>query len=230
MEIALATEPGSPSVPNEDFAVAAPGVVIVLDGVTRFPGTETGCVHGTPWFVRQLGTALLGRMAEPETPLVDAVVGAIDDVASRHSDTCDLTHPATPATTLALLRERDRQVDYLLLADSVILLEQGDELHVVTEVRNTAIVRADPAAPGHAITGSVPRGGLRRAAVLTDGATRLVDLFRLEDWRACLDALDRNGPERLIRRVRDIERSDPERRRWPRVKPYDDATAVLCRF
>lgn len=230
MEIALATEPGSPSVANEDFAVVAPGLVVVLDGVTRLPGTETGCVHGTSWFVRELGTETLRRLAEPEIRLVAAVAAAIDAVAARHRDTCDLAHPAGPSTTLAVLRERDRQVDYLLLADSVILLERARELHVITEIHNTAVVRADPVAPHRAITGSVPRDDLRRAAVLTDGATRLVDLFELEDWRACLDIMDRNGPEGLIRRVRDVERSDPGGRRWPRVKPQDDATAVFCRF
>ncbi|MQA83450.1 MAG: hypothetical protein GEV03_02155 [Streptosporangiales bacterium] len=230
MEIELATEAGSSSVVNEDFVVAVPGLVVVLDGVTRPPGTQTGCVHGTPWFVRQLGAAMLRRLVEPETPLVDAAAEAIEEVAARHADACDLTHPATPSTTLALLRERDGRVEYLLLGDSVILLERGSGLDVVTEVRNTAIVQADPAAPDRAITGSVPRGDLRRAAVLTDGASRFVDLFEFGDWRACLDLLDRDGPGGLIRHVREAERSDPTGRRWPRAKPCDDATAVLCRF
>jgi hypothetical protein len=37
MRVALATEPGTPGRPNEDFAAVAPGAAVLLDGATTFP-------------------------------------------------------------------------------------------------------------------------------------------------------------------------------------------------
>jgi hypothetical protein len=62
--------------------------------------------------------------------------------------------------------------------------------------------------------------------VLTDGAARIVEPFRITDWNGLLDILSSAGPRQLLREVRRIEASDPEARRWPRYKPTDDATVV----
>ena len=80
----------------------------------------------------------------------------------------------------------------------------------------------------YALTGTVYSQEFRRVAVLSDGAARLVSLFRAMDWPEFLDSLEKIGPAALIERLRDIERSDPDGQRWPRDSIYDDATAVLC--
>jgi hypothetical protein len=90
------------------------------------------------------------------------------------------------------------------------------------------IAGADPDAAGHALAGSVPRDGLARAALLTDGASRFTEVLGLGDWPALLDVLEQAGPAGLIRRVRAAEDSDPAGVRWPRFKHHDDATAALC--
>jgi hypothetical protein len=52
MRAALATEPGSPDAANEDWGgVLAPGLAVVLDGLSAPDGTGTGCRHGIPWYV-----------------------------------------------------------------------------------------------------------------------------------------------------------------------------------
>jgi hypothetical protein len=71
-------------------------------------------------------------------------------------------------------------------------------------------------------------GGLQRGAVLSDGATRLVDRFGLLDWPSFLDVLAKHGPDAIIQRVRAAEDSDPDGRRWPRGKRHDDASAAFC--
>jgi hypothetical protein len=76
----------------------------------------------------------------------------------------------------------------------------------------------------------VQAGEHRRAALLSDGATRLVDRFGVMAWPGLFDVLDREGPYSLIMQTREAESSDPEGRRWPRSKRHDDATAVLCRI
>ncbi|MGX6604850.1 hypothetical protein ACWKSP_22380 [Micromonosporaceae bacterium Da 78-11] len=84
----------------------------------------------------------------------------------------------------------------------------------------------DPAAAEHAITGSVPLRDIEDVAVMTDGATRIVDPFGLMEWSGFLRLLREQGPASLIRRVRGAEVSDPDGQRWPRNKRSDDATIL----
>jgi len=74
----------------------------------------------------------------------------------------------------------------------------------------------------------VPRTQLRAAAVLSDGASRLVDRFGLARWEEVLKTLDTLGPRELLRQVREAEMGDLDGSRWPRGKAHDDATAVYC--
>jgi len=107
MHAAIATQAGSPESANEDWAgVAAPGLAVVLDGLSAPDGTGTGCRHGTPWFVSQLGPRLLTLAADPANSPADALAEAIRQVAGLHPG-CDLTHPGTPSATLVMLRALD---------------------------------------------------------------------------------------------------------------------------
>ena len=78
------------------------------------------------------------------------------------------------------------------------------------------------------VTGTIPLTRVRRVALLTDGAARAVDPFGLFDRRGVLNLLGAEGPDALIGRVRQIERTDPEATRWPRNKASDDATVAFC--
>ncbi|MCP9954464.1 hypothetical protein LUX33_42780 [Actinomadura madurae] len=157
-----ATDQGSPERLNEDFVAAAAGAVVVLDGCGLPLGTDLGCVHGTAWYARSLGTRLLARMLDgagppagspvgpPEgahrpgtRPLVARLAGAIADVAAAHRLSCDLRVPTTPAATVLALRLRGELVDYLVLADSTVLLEGGDGVREITG--GTSYAAADPA-------------------------------------------------------------------------------------
>lgn len=86
------------------------------------------------------------------------------------------------------------------------------------------VAAADPRAAGHALSGVEDAGLVKRAALLTDGAARLVTTFHFTDWPGCLDLLALEGPAQAIRQVREAELSDPDLIRWPRSKQHDDAT------
>jgi hypothetical protein len=263
MHAAIATQAGSPDAANEDWAgVAVPGLAVVLDGLSAPDGTGTGCRHGTPWYVSQLGPRLLALAADPARSLADA----IRQVASLHPG-CDLHHPGTPSATVVLLRALEERADYLALADATLLLDTSEGLQVVTDervnqlagkeraaanqvpvgsalklrrraqltraLRRTRnrpggywVAAADPQAASQAVTGTVPGKSLQRAVLLSDGASRLVDLFELATWEELLALLDESGPDELLRQVRAAEAVDPEGRQWPRTKRSDDATAV----
>lgn len=132
MRIELATAPGDPARPNEDYAsVALPasgrgGALVLLDGVTP-PRGAYGCLHSVPWFTARLGGAL-GELSvsRPELALPDVLFKAILRTADAHRATCDLSHPRTPQATVVLVRWDDAQVEHLVLSDSVLLLTAPD--------------------------------------------------------------------------------------------------------
>jgi hypothetical protein len=79
MRAAIATQAGVQVTAHEDWAgVLVPGLAVVLDGLSAPDGTGTGCRHGTPWYVSQLGPRLLALAADPSRSLADALAEAVD--------------------------------------------------------------------------------------------------------------------------------------------------------
>lgn len=89
---------------------------------------------------------------------------------------------------------------------------------------------AIPSAAEHALCGSLPISDGLCVAAMTDGAARLVDLFEAQSWPDALQELRKSGPDRWIRRVRDLEATDASLIRWPRYKISDDAALARCTF
>jgi hypothetical protein len=84
-----------------------------------------------------------------------------------------------------------------------------------------------------AVTGAMTLRGpdrVRRAALLTDGASCVVEEFELFGWRELLAVLTADGPLALIERVRAAELDDYDGHTRPRYKRHDDANAALCLF
>lgn len=153
MRVTGVSTPTRPFKENEDWLGSGPGVVVVLDGCGRPDSiadeTERGCVHGLPWYVKTLGTALLRGAGDPATPLDDALATAIAETATAHHGRCDLRHPSTPASTVVILRENRRNVEYLVLSDSTVAIDDGSpEPIVVTDDRVSRIPFPEPDAAG----------------------------------------------------------------------------------
>ena len=131
-QVSVASEPGNPGVRNDDWAGAtASGIAVVVDGVTE--SGETGCVHGTAWYVHQLGSRIIASAGTRARTLADSLAEAIAEVRAGHGGGCDLSHPGSPAATVAALRVRDDVVEYLVLSDAVVVLDTGPEPLVVTD-------------------------------------------------------------------------------------------------
>jgi serine/threonine protein phosphatase PrpC len=64
--------------------------------------------------------------------------------------------------------------------------------------------------------------------LLSDGFYRLVDVYQRYSYETLLGAAQRRGLAPLSAELQAIEAADPECRRYPRLKPRDDATAVLA--
>jgi hypothetical protein len=226
--VVLATAAGTPGWPNEDFAAVAPGAAVLLDGATTMPrGTPTGCVHGVAWYARTLGVTLLAALtADLYTGLADALAASIADVRDRHAGTCDLDNPSTPAATVTAVRAEPGRFSYLALSDSSIAADYagGRPPQIITDDHRAA--RASPEVAARARTGTIGLDGLRGIALLSDGATRITDLYGLVGWPELLATVRDRGPRALIAEVRAAETGDAAGQRWPRTKISDDATLV----
>jgi hypothetical protein len=276
MTVRLASEPAPGRPANEDAGFTVDGLVGVLDGVSVPDGVWSGCMHGPAWYVQRLSAHLVdGYRRDPVTPLPRLLAFAIEAVRGDHGGACELDHPGTPASTVCLLKDAGERIEYLVLADSPLVLDRGD-IEVITDdrfaravagireaalsavtaldssehaarVREVAaqrqrltnrpggywIAAANPAAAYEAVTGTAQLRGpdrVRRAALLTDGASDAVERYELLDWRGLLDLLTASGPGQLIRRVREAENADGAGLARPRYKRHDDATAALCAF
>lgn len=255
----VVSEPGAAGRPNEDFAaVGVPasgqgGCLVVLDGVTP-PRTETGCLHSVPWFTARLGGALTElTVSRPDLTPAEILARAIARTAEAHALTCDLSHPRTPQATVVLVRWSAGSVEYLVLSDSVLLLESADgsvvpvvddrlallpRAALATDALVDATLRnkeggfftaaADPSVADRAVTGTVPADEIHSLAALTDGAARWVEKFHEGGWAQCLRLVRKEGARELVDRVRALEAADRQERAWlGRSKTHDDATVVF---
>ncbi|MFE6038566.1 integrase [Streptomyces sp. NPDC056452] len=82
------------------------------------------------------------------------------------------------------------------------------------------VAKNDPRAADEAITGSCPAHGLSAAALLSNGASRVVDRFGLTDWPGAMALLASSGPAEVVRRVRQAEARH--------AVAADDATIAYC--
>ncbi len=82
------------------------------------------------------------------------------------------------------------------------------------------VAKDDPRAADEAVTGSVPIAGLTAAALLSNGAARFVERFRLAGWPEVMSVLASAGPVGVIHGVRRAEASHGV--------PSDDATITHC--
>ncbi|MGW1322680.1 integrase [Streptomyces antibioticus] len=136
MNVALASLPSKPGQANEDFAAAAAGAAVLLDGV-GVAGADTGCTHGIAWFSSTLGGLLLSTItAHPDRPLAECLADSIRVVRSLHEDSCDLTYRASPTSTVVAVRADAGALEYLVLGDSTLLLaDQDGKTTAITDQR-----------------------------------------------------------------------------------------------
>ncbi len=178
------------------------------------PWTPTATVVA----IRVRGGELEHLVLADSSLILTSVGGAIQVVTDRRLDT------ALHGTRSALREVPLRHPDYAAAF--------RDHMAAVQSRRNSAggfwVAAADPAVADHALTGSTPLSSIESALLVSDGASRLTDLFGLASWADLTEIVRRDGPAELIRQIRVAEASDPDGARWHRSKATDDATIVYC--
>ena len=244
MQVTYATRAGDGQ-GNEDYVTAGPDWAVVLDGATAAAGVDSGCFHDVRWLVRQLAAAITARMPATAAPLADLLAEAISDVRQAHGGTCDLGNPDSPSSTVAMYRVNGTVLEYLSLADSAVLhARPGRATEVFVDDRTSylpggrpytyALVRSQRNRPGgfwvastnpkaayEAVQGACELAGDSSVLLLTDGVTRLVELYG-QTWDSLASMAAAHGPGALITAVRQHEDDQPP----PYGKQHDDATAI----
>ncbi|MFF0091170.1 integrase [Streptomyces canus] len=172
MRVNLASQPAETGRENEDFAAAAPGAAVLLDGA-GVAKAETGCTHGVAWFSATLGGLLLSAVtAHPARPLAGCPADAISAVRSLHGDVCDLVHRASPTSTVVAVRAGVEVLEYLVLGDSSLLLVGRDVGATVVTDRRLDDVGKRLRGPVDAL----PTGSPEHAAALAEHRDALTGL------------------------------------------------------
>jgi hypothetical protein len=252
VEIRSACQPAPDRVPpavNEDLVLSGPDFVIVLDGATAPPGLDSGCRHDVAWLVGRLGGQLVvPLLARSAATLAEILADAIAAVCAEHARSCDLANPDSPSSTVSIVRAGAEQVEYLVLADSPIVLRSPDRritvvaddriellpeytLEAVRRLRNQPggfwVASTVPKAAFQAVAGTTERAEVEVVALLTDGASRYAERYG-HGWEELVAVLETEGPQALIDRVRayDMNAADGTFR----GKRHDDATAAIWRL
>lgn len=199
MKALTATSPGHPGRSNEGFRRCVAGGRGAARRRRR-PGDGVDLRHGVAWYAHTLGAALLASLTRGggATDPVSALAEAIDQIAARHRHTCDIANPSSPQATVAIVTVEDGWLGYLVLADALVVLDPADA---------TPVVIIDP----------------REVALLSNGASRIVDPYRLADWPTVLARLRTSGPDELMQRLRRAEARARGTGSLPGFQEPDDA-------
>ena len=246
------TDPARPDRANEDAAVLAGDVAVVVDGAGIPQRFRAGCSHSVAWYSHALAEELARRLREPEAGMRAALAAAITTIAGLHGDDCDLAAGSPSGTVVAVRRDRAAGVlEHLVLCDSSLLLAMRDGSveritdtrvdHLVLDEHTPEAVEAQRNAPGgfwiarheveaaeEALVGSTPLAELSCAILVSDGVTRAVDLLGMMDdaqlAHRCADVRSACG---LLTELRAEEEARASSGSPMPVKIHDDATVVM---
>lgn len=158
----VGTLPARPDRANEDAVALGDGIAVVVDGAGLPKELGQGCAHEVAWFSRAIADAFRDRLADGMS-MKAALAAAIEGVADRHRDGCDLS-AGSPSATVAAWRIRGGQVEHLVLCDASVVLvgPDGQTVEVTDQRIGSAVTGRVAALAGLGDGGSPTREQRRR--------------------------------------------------------------------
>ncbi|WP_306369452.1 hypothetical protein [Nocardiopsis sp. CC223A] len=213
---------GGASAARNAHGPAADGDAAVPGGVPGTAAFSQGSQAGTGWLEYLVLSDSVLLVADPRPRPGAAAAPHASPYVSPH--TAPGLRSGAPRVVDGVGLVADTRLD-VLRAD---LRRRGEAAGAVRALRGVPggfwTAGSDPRAAHEALTGT---GRLDRFALMTDGATRAVEVFGDLNWGQAFSLVSDKGPEALIERVRVLEDADPWGRDHPRGKIRDDATVVL---
>ena len=127
------------------------------------------------------------------------------------------------------LRASAAHLDYLAVRAAILPLLREHRMHLNTPGGYWAL-GLEPEAVDHMATGILEPPPSGEVLLLTDGFYRLVDTFAALSPQGLLARVRDDGATTLVKLLRQLEELDPECLQHPRLKAFDDASAVLVGF
>jgi hypothetical protein len=202
--------------------------------------------------VRQARAGFAGQALRPDAPLADLPSAGLtmlrlrgDAVELSSLGDCRIVHPGEDGIprcfgTSAVTALDDRLIEEVVRLQARGLSREQIWADMVPMIRrHRALVNlpggywvVDLSERGleHIEIATVPAVSGAAFLLLSDGFYRLVDLYRCYSYQSLLAAALGGGLAPLCDELRAIEAADADCRRYPRLKPRDDATAVLVRL
>ena len=208
------------------------GVALVLDGVTSPEPDTSGCCHGVPWFVKNMGDSIIAWLGSSRARqlstevLLAAIRSAITETASKHRGECDLSYLNTPQATIALAAWDETVVCIAVLCDSYAVVKTSNNSYVartdpallliqkhapdygVRRYRNVPggfhTLAADPSVTAFIRTWMKPRTQVQGLLLTTDGAARYVNEYHLGSWADLYKRVE-SSVESFVRTLREVE-------------------------
>lgn len=127
---------------SEDLVDTAGSAAWLLDGASARGDPEACPQHDASWFVCQLSQALATELCEPAgRDLRDVLATGIERIGSLHAQLCPrIPTGHGPSATVVIVRRHARELDYLVLGDSTLLVQTaGGEVEHHSDTRLSAI-------------------------------------------------------------------------------------------
>jgi hypothetical protein len=151
---------------NEDFVGAVPTAVVLIDVPVVCPVSNRSAGTACGPVCQPLGKGTSRTLVTRGGRTLPALLAeAVERVADAHRVTCDLANPSSPWATVAILRLCDGRADYLVLSDSVLVLDRAGAPLVVSDPREVRIGRPYRSALEAAAQGSAEYEQARRDGI-----------------------------------------------------------------
>jgi hypothetical protein len=196
MIVGLSPDESIPTMHRSEFGVATLTTAVLVTGIASTPASQSRCVHGLGWLVRNLGIAVLKSVMDRDHSISEELAQAVVNVNALHISTCDVYHPEFPSCAVVLLQELGTTIDYLVLGNVALLMEvrpidsysaigdlEGDwaprhqSINLIRDSSHQAgsgtsmiHLTGNPKTAYDATHGSVPREKVLRAALLSEVA------------------------------------------------------------
>ncbi|MFG3042477.1 protein phosphatase 2C domain-containing protein [Streptomyces sp. NPDC048330] len=159
---------------NEDFVLFDSTAAVVLDGAGMAPGMQSGCRHGVAWYVERLGTFLHAEATRADRSLALCLATAIESTANLHRDTCVVDDPLSPSATVSVARVRGDVLEWLLLGDCTVLVQNDGTVTATTDDRLAQVAPHSREALARAVPGSPERQQAHEVLVQEERSQRNV--------------------------------------------------------